>query len=75
MAGGVVDPVGSEDRNAGGERREARKDALGPDDPGGDDHEQAAWWDPRHAEKAPNLRREFKKAAKIASIPVVLSSW
>jgi 8-oxo-dGTP pyrophosphatase MutT (NUDIX family) len=32
-----------------------------PDDPKGDSHEQAAWWDPEHARKIPNLRPEVKK--------------
>lgn len=31
-----------------------------PDDPKGDCHEQAAWWDPEHARKIPNLRDEVK---------------
>lgn len=31
-----------------------------PDDPKGDCHEQAAWWDPEHARKIPNLRAEVK---------------
>jgi 8-oxo-dGTP pyrophosphatase MutT (NUDIX family) len=31
-----------------------------PDDPDGDDHEQAAWWDPEHAKKNPALREELK---------------
>lgn len=31
-----------------------------PDDPKGDGHEQAAWWDPEHARKIPNLREEVK---------------
>ena len=31
-----------------------------PDDPDGDDHEQAAWWDPDHAKKNPALRSELK---------------
>jgi 8-oxo-dGTP pyrophosphatase MutT (NUDIX family) len=31
-----------------------------PDDPKGDCHEQAAWWDPQHARKIPNLRDEVK---------------
>lgn len=35
---------------------------VNPDDPDGDDHEQAAWWDPKHAEQNPALRREVKKA-------------
>lgn len=33
-----------------------------PDDPDGDDAEQAAWWDPKHAAENPALRREVKKA-------------
>lgn len=32
-----------------------------PDDPKGDSHEQAAWWDPEHARKIPNLRAEVKE--------------
>jgi 8-oxo-dGTP pyrophosphatase MutT (NUDIX family) len=35
---------------------------VNPDDPDGDDSEQAAWWDPKHAEKNPALRTEVKKA-------------
>lgn len=31
-----------------------------PDDPKGDNHEQAAWWHPDHARKIPNLRAEVK---------------
>lgn len=31
-----------------------------PDDPKGDHHEQAAWWDPEHARKIPALRQECK---------------
>lgn len=31
-----------------------------PDDPKGDGHEQAAWWDPEHARKLPALRDEVK---------------
>lgn len=31
---------------------------VNPDDPGGDHHEQAAWWDPDHARKNPALRQE-----------------
>jgi 8-oxo-dGTP pyrophosphatase MutT (NUDIX family) len=42
-----------------------------PDDPDGDDPEQAAWWDPDHARKNPALREECKgapwKAIKEAS--------
>lgn len=33
---------------------------VNPDDPGGDDHEQAAWWDPEHAKNNPALRQELK---------------
>lgn len=33
-----------------------------PDDPDGDDHEQAAWWDVDHAKKNPALRSELKSA-------------
>lgn len=33
-----------------------------PDDPGGDHHEQAAWWEPEHARKNPALREECKSA-------------
>jgi 8-oxo-dGTP pyrophosphatase MutT (NUDIX family) len=32
-----------------------------PDDPKGDCHEQAAWWDPEHARKNPALRLEVKE--------------
>jgi 8-oxo-dGTP pyrophosphatase MutT (NUDIX family) len=32
-----------------------------PDDPKGDCHEQAAWWDPEHAKKNPALRPEAKE--------------
>ena len=32
-----------------------------PDDPDGDDHEQAAWWEINHAKKNPALREEVKK--------------
>lgn len=38
------------------------RSTVNPDDPDGDDHEQAAWWDPKHAEKNPALRKEVKKA-------------
>lgn len=42
-----------------------------PDDPDGDDAEQAAWWDPDHARKNPALREECRsspwKAIKEAS--------
>jgi 8-oxo-dGTP pyrophosphatase MutT (NUDIX family) len=31
-----------------------------PDDPDGDDHENAAWWEPDHAKKNPALRDELK---------------
>jgi 8-oxo-dGTP pyrophosphatase MutT (NUDIX family) len=31
-----------------------------PDDPDGDDAEQAAWWDPAHAQSNPALRKEVK---------------
>lgn len=33
-----------------------------PDDPKGDDAEQAAWWDPEHARKNPALREECKSS-------------
>lgn len=33
-----------------------------PDDPKGDDAEQAAWWDPEHAQKNPALREECKSS-------------
>jgi 8-oxo-dGTP pyrophosphatase MutT (NUDIX family) len=33
-----------------------------PDDPKGDCHEQAAWWDIDHAKKNPALRKEMKSA-------------
>jgi 8-oxo-dGTP pyrophosphatase MutT (NUDIX family) len=33
-----------------------------PDDPDGDDHENAAWWEPEHAKKNPALRAELKGA-------------
>jgi 8-oxo-dGTP pyrophosphatase MutT (NUDIX family) len=39
-----------------------------PDDPDGDDHEQAAWWDPEHAKKNPALRSELKKSAPFEDI-------
>lgn len=35
---------------------------VNPDDPDGDDHEQAAWWEPSHAAKNPALRSELKKS-------------
>lgn len=35
---------------------------VNPDDPGGDHHEQAAWWDPEHARKNPALRPECKSS-------------
>lgn len=42
-----------------------------PDDPDGDDAEQAAWWEPEHARKNPALRDEVKgspwKEIKVAS--------
>ena len=42
-----------------------------PDDPHGDHHEQAAWWDPDHARRNPALREEVKdspwKEIKMAS--------
>ena len=31
-----------------------------PDDPDGDDHENAAWWEPNHAKSNPALRKELK---------------
>jgi 8-oxo-dGTP pyrophosphatase MutT (NUDIX family) len=44
---------------------------VNPDDPDGDDAEQAAWWDPDHAKKNPALRDEVKsspwKEIKMAS--------
>jgi 8-oxo-dGTP pyrophosphatase MutT (NUDIX family) len=33
---------------------------VNPDNPDGDQHEQAAWWDPDHARKNPALREELK---------------
>jgi 8-oxo-dGTP pyrophosphatase MutT (NUDIX family) len=33
-----------------------------PDDPHGDHHEQAAWWDPDHARRNPALREEVKES-------------
>jgi GNAT superfamily N-acetyltransferase/8-oxo-dGTP pyrophosphatase MutT (NUDIX family) len=35
---------------------------VNPDDPKGDHHEQAAWWDIDHARKNPALRSELKDA-------------
>jgi 8-oxo-dGTP pyrophosphatase MutT (NUDIX family) len=32
-----------------------------PDDPDGDDHEQSAWWEIKHAQHNPALRQEVKK--------------
>jgi 8-oxo-dGTP pyrophosphatase MutT (NUDIX family) len=47
---------------------------INPDDPGGDHHEQAAWWDPEHAQKNPALREECRgspwKEIKMASAPL-----
>jgi len=44
---------------------------VNPDDPDGDHHEQAAWWDPDHARKNPALRPEVKaspwRAIKVAA--------
>lgn len=42
-----------------------------PDDPGGDHHEQSAWWEVDHARKNPALRDECKSMpwAKLKSAP------
>lgn len=39
----------------------AGRSTVNPDDPGGDDHEQSAWWHPADAKKNPALRQELKK--------------
>lgn len=36
------------------------RQVVNPDNPDGDLHEQAAWWDPDHARKNPALREELK---------------
>jgi 8-oxo-dGTP pyrophosphatase MutT (NUDIX family) len=36
------------------------RSVVNPDNPDGDQHEQAAWWDPDHARKNPALREELK---------------
>lgn len=36
------------------------RQVVNPDNPDGDQHEQAAWWDPDHARKNPALRQELK---------------
>jgi 8-oxo-dGTP pyrophosphatase MutT (NUDIX family) len=51
-----------------------------PDDPKGDSHEQAAWWDPAHAQKNPALREELKsgtpwKEIAAAGNAKTASSW
>jgi 8-oxo-dGTP pyrophosphatase MutT (NUDIX family) len=51
---------------------------LNPDDPDGDDHEQAAWWTIQHAKANPALRREVKSTPwdeikKAASVTPVTS--
>jgi 8-oxo-dGTP pyrophosphatase MutT (NUDIX family) len=38
------------------------------ENPDGDDHEQAAWWDPDHAAKNPALRGELKKSNSFPEI-------
>jgi 8-oxo-dGTP pyrophosphatase MutT (NUDIX family) len=38
------------------------------ENPDGDDHEQAAWWDPDHAAKNPALRDELKKSNSFPEI-------
>lgn len=44
------------------------RSASNPDDPDGDDHEQAAWWEIEHAKKNPALRGELKQAAPWSGI-------
>jgi hypothetical protein len=51
-----------------------------PDDPDGDDHEQAAWWHPDHARKNPALRSELKSSGpwdqiKKAAAVDPMQSW
>ena len=53
---GHVVVIPSEDGVKFGEGRST----VNPDDPGGDDHEQSAWWHPEHAKKNPALRQELK---------------
>jgi 8-oxo-dGTP pyrophosphatase MutT (NUDIX family) len=44
------------------------RQTVNPDDPGGDHHEQGAWWDPDDAKKNPALRAELKKASPFDGI-------